>query len=409
MARSAFVWGSNGSAEYGSSQLKYAEDDARRVAKVLSAPRYNFTIFNPSSPGNPYEIKRELDNLAESCQEEDVFICYFSGHGELFRGELKLVLNGTIPGNETTYLPVAWVKQARDICRANNKLIILDCCHAGAAGAKAGPIDLKELNLESKTDLMLLASDKLEIAREFEHLKGSFLTVEMCSFLVHQTRTKTVTLSRLMKHLDDAAKKHNRKSQPGPGVRNVPIPFLNGNQRGEFFFSLTTHSSRSKRYSRSKIDQKYIGRGYLMMTGRANYERMSKTINVDLVSTPERLAEPPIAAMVLIACFTPRQGKIISLLQANNFSGARRLAMGFTTGADVVRQKTMLYQDAFAKNGSLLGVPESLPGFDSSWLAVHVPAIVKEMDSNHISDPTLRAYILATADCETSQGKSMTV
>lgn len=54
MARHAFVWGSNGSAAFG--RLKFAQDDARRVAGVLSNPRYQFTIATPNSPGDPYQI-----------------------------------------------------------------------------------------------------------------------------------------------------------------------------------------------------------------------------------------------------------------------------------------------------------------------------------------------------------------
>jgi hypothetical protein len=230
MARKAFICGSNGPKAIG--ELKYALDDAQRIAKTLADGRYGFTVAAPTAPDDPYQIKKELDLLAKSCGEKDSFIIYFSGHGELLKGELMLVLDHTKPGDETTYLPVAWVKEARDRSVARNRLIVLDCCHAGGAvGAKSG-IDLVEFGLESETELMLLASRRLEIAREFEQLKGSFLTTTMCAFL-DTTHTITVGLQQLMVYLNKLAQQHNADDT----VQKVPIPFLNGDQQGEFYFT----------------------------------------------------------------------------------------------------------------------------------------------------------------------------
>jgi hypothetical protein len=241
VSRHAFVMGSNGSAALG--ELKYAQADADRVADVLAGPRFQFEVSRPSSPGDPYLIKRDLDKLARSCQENDTFIVYFSGHGELMAGELMLVLNDTVPDDETTYLPASWVIEARSRCRARNRLIILDCCHAGAAvGARAGAVDISELGLESKTEIMILASRRLEIAREFEHLRGSFLTHELCAFLA-SAPTETVVLSALMQRLQVAAHAHNQN--PPTGIPRVPIPYLNGDQQGEFVFSVATYPDLS--------------------------------------------------------------------------------------------------------------------------------------------------------------------
>jgi len=243
MARRAFVLGANG--PDGPDRLKYASADAERIAKVLALPEYLFTVEPPSRPNDPYEIKRELDALATSCTEDDAFIFFFSGHGELIHGGLMLVLDGTEPDKITTYLPISWVTEARDRCPARNRLIILDCCHAGAAvGAKSkGSIDIINLGIESKTEVMMLASRKLEIAREFEHLRGSFLTSEICGFLNDQ-RSDTVRLRDVMDYLHGAAVRHNRLKPSDMPV--VPIPFLNGNQQGDFLF--TIRSKPRKRY-----------------------------------------------------------------------------------------------------------------------------------------------------------------
>ncbi len=152
MARHAFIWGSNGSKAFG--ELRYAQEDARRMADTLRRPPYEFAIMAPTVPSDPYQVKKELDMLAKSCGEQDSFIIFFSGHGELLHGQLMLVLDQSVPGDQTTYLPVDWVKGARALCEANNRLIILDCCHAGGAvGDKAGAgVDLEGLALESKTE-----------------------------------------------------------------------------------------------------------------------------------------------------------------------------------------------------------------------------------------------------------------
>jgi hypothetical protein len=117
MARHAFVLGSNGPAEFG--RLIYAAADAGRFSDMLADPRYGFKIATASAPTDPYQIKKELDLLAKSCVAADSFVFFFSGHGELLAGELMLVLDETVPGDPTTYLPVNWVKEARARCQAN--------------------------------------------------------------------------------------------------------------------------------------------------------------------------------------------------------------------------------------------------------------------------------------------------
>lgn len=44
----------------------------------------------------------------------------------------------------------------------------------------------------------------------------------------------------------------------------------------------------------------FRGRGFIMLTGRKNYEKYGKLIGVDLISNPDLAADPEIAAK--IAC-----------------------------------------------------------------------------------------------------------
>jgi hypothetical protein len=234
--------GSNSSEACG--RLRFAVADAHRISEVLASARYNFEVVRPTNPADPYQIKKQLDKLAKTCSQDDVLLIYFSGHGELIGGELLLVLDNSVPGDETTYLPVSWVRESRARCAARTRLIVLDCCHAEAAiGAKAGAVDLASIGVDSKTEAMLLASRKLELAREFAHLKGSFLTTELCRFL-KDSDTETVSLTDVMRHLDSAARRHNAAITTDKPA--VPVPFLNGSQQGEFFFTAATYPDLSR-------------------------------------------------------------------------------------------------------------------------------------------------------------------
>ena len=56
---------------------------------------------------------------------------------------------------------------------------------------------------------------------------------------------------------------------------------------------------------------KFIGRGILQLTGRANYERMSKILNIDLVNNPELACDPKISTK--IACEYFKQNGLLDL------------------------------------------------------------------------------------------------
>lgn len=45
---------------------------------------------------------------------------------------------------------------------------------------------------------------------------------------------------------------------------------------------------------------KYKGRGYCMITGRTNYTKFSKLLNIDLVNHPDSAMSPSIAAQIIV-------------------------------------------------------------------------------------------------------------
>jgi formylglycine-generating enzyme required for sulfatase activity len=241
--RIAFIFSSNGPDDL--NPLKYAAEDADRIARSLSSPKCGFRVVRPTSGSDPFDLRRQLFTVTESCNPEDLLICYFSGHGILEKGSLFLLWDGTdINRPISTAIPVSDVLQALQYCKANSKLLILDCCHAGAAAGKIGVKSaaatlISDTNLYAENHLVLMASGRVEQARELEELQGSFLTVKICDALDEMLYDADVdqdgrlSVNDLSRWLERQAREHNNQFPD----RKVPIPYLFGQQKGEFFLT----------------------------------------------------------------------------------------------------------------------------------------------------------------------------
>jgi len=73
----------------------------------------------------------------------------------------------------------------------------------------------------------------------------------------------------------------------------------------KFFEAVYGGAFGLKNFNNSKVGDgaKYKGRGYNQITGKVNYEKVGKLIGVDLVSHPELLETPEIAAKGIAAFF----------------------------------------------------------------------------------------------------------
>ncbi|MFL6262801.1 MAG: SUMF1/EgtB/PvdO family nonheme iron enzyme [Thermoanaerobaculia bacterium] len=239
MERKAFVCGSNGSEGFGI--LKYAESDAQAVALCLSGDRCAFEVVRTPSDADPYQVRQALDRVASTCKNDDTLVCYFAGHGVLEGGELFLVLRETNSNLQATALAADDILASTRRCKARNRLLILDCCHAGSAVGyrDAGSIPLTELSLASANHLVLVASGRLERVRELDELGGSFLARKIISALdndfhnADQDSDLRLSLDELMHYLEQKADSHNRWSKGS----QVPIPYLFGEKKGPFFLT----------------------------------------------------------------------------------------------------------------------------------------------------------------------------
>jgi len=92
--------------------------------------------------------------------------------------------------------------------------------------------------------------------------------------------------------------------------------------------------------------QRFRGRGYVQLTGRANYAKFGPIVGVDLISNPDRACDPTVAAKILVAFLTAKKPQIEAALKAKDLTAARRLVNGGTNGL-------ALFTDAYNRADSL--------------------------------------------------------
>lgn len=94
----------------------------------------------------------------------------------------------------------------------------------------------------------------------------------------------------------------------------------------------------------------FRGRGFVQLTGRANYTRYAREIGVDLVTNPDLANNPQIAANLLARFLGDREDRIREALAVNDLATARRLVNGGSNGLD-------RFTDAFNKGMQLIPAP----------------------------------------------------
>lgn len=82
--------------------------------------------------------------------------------------------------------------------------------------------------------------------------------------------------------------------------------------------------------------ERYCGRGFIQLTGKANYRQHGKAIGLgnDLVNNPELANDPVIAARLLCSFIKSKERAIKEALQENDLRHARRLINGGSHGLD---------------------------------------------------------------------------
>ena len=243
MTRRAVVVGSNGPANI---RLRYAQHDAQRMQAALELPHCGFHVVAPDREPVPTSstVRDLLYSTADACEPDDSLLFYFGGHGLPQSGVLFLLLDDSDTSRLLgTALPVSHVVEALKFCRARNKVLILDCCHAGSivttAGFRSGETRLRAQDaVQAENFVALMASDFIERAYELDTLGGGFMTTHVVNALTVNLFDATggrgeLTLDGLKTWLDVKWNEYRELNEHA----NVPQPFLFGQQRGPFHFT----------------------------------------------------------------------------------------------------------------------------------------------------------------------------
>lgn len=92
---------------------------------------------------------------------------------------------------------------------------------------------------------------------------------------------------------------------------------------------------------------KFCGRGYIQLTGRANYQQYGTKLGIDLINNPTLANDPTIAGQLLAKFLKDKERQIKEALVDNDLKTARRLVNG---GSHGLQQFT----DAFNRGNKLI-------------------------------------------------------
>lgn len=92
---------------------------------------------------------------------------------------------------------------------------------------------------------------------------------------------------------------------------------------------------------------RYKGRGYIQLTGRANYRTYGERLGVDLENQPDLANDPTVAARILAAFLKDKELRIKTALLDDDLRDARRAVNGGSHGLD-------RFSEAFETGDTLL-------------------------------------------------------
>lgn len=176
MMRKALIIGIN---NYKNCPLNGCVNDASAISSVLSSNGNgspNFEVILKTDIKNKAELKTHIKELFEGDAETSLF--YFSGHGFLDDlGGGYIVTPDYQPNDEGVSMEE--ILNFANASRAQNKIIILDCCNSGAFGS---PISSNGASQIKEGITILTASKKNESAVE-ENGHGVFTNLLLGALL----------------------------------------------------------------------------------------------------------------------------------------------------------------------------------------------------------------------------------
>ncbi len=207
----------------------------------------------------------EFEDLSADCEREDSLLFYFSGHGHSPRGELFLLFPKTdLRRLVTTAIPINSVKAIMAGSRARVRLLVLDCCHSGAAGRetwKGGHrpqgLPLFEAARDSAS-IILAACGRHVITREQDEFGGGFLTNLLCCALGREANEADIDGDGLLSVTDFIhwaglqTDKFNRQ-HAGNEAKQMESPEVFGDFRSQVYITANRFVVRDEELTRELL------------------------------------------------------------------------------------------------------------------------------------------------------------
>ncbi len=156
--------------DQGIADLRFCVNDARALRDALVGPHGSFPPENvvlmtddsdPELRPTRGKIIAQVATFLRVPQPQDTVLIYFSGHGQLAGEKTYLVpVDGTAAALAESSVSFGWLKEQIEKCPAKKKVLLLDCCHAGA-GKAAGdhmPEAMEDELISAAEGLVTLAS-----------------------------------------------------------------------------------------------------------------------------------------------------------------------------------------------------------------------------------------------------------
>src|SRR6266567_6516166 len=306
--RYAYLIGANGPEQM---TLRYAESDALRLAEALIGPFCQFTEAKAVIAESRDAGLAGLQELARRCDPSDTLLVHFSGHA-IFDRRLYLLSNTTDCDNlYVTAIDIRTVKDIMSDCRAQSKLLILDCCHAKGAYEEAlkGEEDIHEIvrqTAQGSTLAILSACARKDGTREFRELDGGsgFLSWAIRTACRHNfaeipfdlDHRHALSLSDLERWIRKALDYVNATMNVHPPL---PIPYLLRDQTVGHEILLTPQLASERRPSPAKDEEnqrKYLEQVFRSYSSVALPIGLSEGLSLHAIFQPLALRSDPLTA-----------------------------------------------------------------------------------------------------------------
>lgn len=101
---------------------------------------------------------------------------------------------------------------------------------------------------------------------------------------------------------------------------------------------------------------RFRGRGYVQITGRANYKKASGIVGVDLVANPDQALNPTVAAVIIVNGMMDGWFTGKTLTSAIDYADARRVVNG-TDKADLIAGYAEGFEAALVAASKIVPIP----------------------------------------------------